>query len=64
MKFEIKSNVRRMGTTAVYATHDQAEAVVISDRIAVMDSGNVGQLVMAQEIFLSLNPQKCVILFC
>jgi ABC-type sugar transport system ATPase subunit len=26
---------------AVYVTHDQAEAMVISDRIAVMDSGNV-----------------------
>jgi ABC-type Fe3+/spermidine/putrescine transport system ATPase subunit len=41
LRFEIKSLVRRMGITSVYVTHDQAEAMVISDRIAVMDSGNV-----------------------
>ena len=44
MRFEIKSLVRRMGITSVYVTHDQAEAMVISDRIAVMDSGNVVQI--------------------
>ncbi len=43
MRFEIKSLVRRMGITSVYVTHDQAEAMVISDRIVVMDSGNVVQ---------------------
>lgn len=51
MRFEIKSLVRRMGITAVYVTHDQAEAMVISDRIAVMDSGNVVQIGNAQEIY-------------
>ena len=51
LRFEIKSLVRRMGITAVYVTHDQAEAMVISDRIAVMDSGNVVQLGTAQEIY-------------
>jgi len=51
MRFEIKSLVRRMGITAVYVTHDQAEAMVISDRIAVMDAGNVVQLGNAQEIY-------------
>jgi iron(III) transport system ATP-binding protein len=51
MRFEIKSLVRRMGITAVYVTHDQAEAMVISDRVAVMDSGNVVQLGTAQEIY-------------
>ncbi len=51
MRFEIKSLVRRMGITAVYVTHDQAEAMVISDRIAVMDSGNVVQLGNPQEIY-------------
>jgi ABC-type Fe3+/spermidine/putrescine transport system ATPase subunit len=35
----------------VYVTHDQAEAMVISDRIAVMDSGNVVQIGTAQEIY-------------
>ncbi len=51
LRFEIKSLVRRMGITSVYVTHDQAEAMVISDRIAVMDSGNVIQLGTAQEIY-------------
>jgi ABC-type Fe3+/spermidine/putrescine transport system ATPase subunit len=51
LRFEIKSLVRRMDITAVYVTHDQAEAMVISDRIAVMDSGNVVQVGTAQEIY-------------
>lgn len=51
MRFEIKSLVRRMGITAVYVTHDQAEAMVISDRIAVMESGNVVQVGTPQDIY-------------
>ena len=51
LRFEIKSLVRRMGITSVYVTHDQAEAMVISDRVAVMDSGNVVQIGTAQEIY-------------
>ena len=51
MRFEIKSLVKRMGITAVYVTHDQAEAMVISDRIAIMDSGDLVQLGTAQDIY-------------
>ncbi len=51
LRFEIKSLIRRMGITSVYVTHDQAEAMVISDRIAVMDSGNVVQIGTAHEIY-------------
>jgi len=51
LRFEIKSLVRRMGITAVYVTHDQAEAMVISDRIAVMNAGNVVQIGSAKEIY-------------
>jgi iron(III) transport system ATP-binding protein len=51
MRFEIKSLIRRMGITAVYVTHDQAEAMVISDRIAVMDSGKVVQVGTPQDIY-------------
>ena len=53
MRFEIKNLVHRMGITSVYVTHDQAEAMVISDRIAVMDSGDIVQLGTAQEIYKS-----------
>jgi len=51
MRFEIKSLVKRMDITAVYVTHDQAEAMVISDRIAVMESGNIVQIGTAEEIY-------------
>jgi iron(III) transport system ATP-binding protein len=51
MRFEIKSLVKRMGITAVYVTHDQAEAMVISDRIAIMDSGDIVQVGTAQDIY-------------
>ncbi|MCX8117470.1 MAG: ABC transporter ATP-binding protein [Desulfobacterota bacterium] len=51
MRFEIKSLVRRMNMTSVYVTHDQAEAMVISDRIAVMDSGNIVQIGPPEEIY-------------
>ncbi len=51
MRFEIKSLVKRMGLTSVYVTHDQAEAMIISDRIAVMESGNIVQIGTAQEIY-------------
>jgi len=51
LRFEIKSLVRRMGITSVYVTHDQAEAMVISDRIAVMDSGNVVQIGIPHDIY-------------
>jgi iron(III) transport system ATP-binding protein len=51
MRFEIKSLVRRMGITSVYVTHDQAEAMVISDRIAVMNAGDVVQIGAPEEIY-------------
>ena len=51
LRFEIKSLVKRMGITSVYVTHDQAEAMVISDRIAVMDAGNVVQIGTARDIY-------------
>ncbi|UCD90019.1 MAG: ABC transporter ATP-binding protein [Desulfobacterales bacterium] len=51
LRFEIKSLVKRMGITSVYVTHDQAEAMVISDRIAVMESGNVVQIGTSHEIY-------------
>ena len=51
LRFEIKSLVRRMGITSVYVTHDQAEAMVISDRIVVMEKGDVVQIGTSQEIY-------------
>lgn len=51
MRFEIKSLVKRMGITSVYVTHDQAEAMVISDRIVVMEKGNIVQIGTPHEIY-------------
>lgn len=44
MEDEFASFHRRTGTTMVYITHDQAEAMALADRIAVMDKGRVLQL--------------------
>ncbi len=41
---EIRSLQRRFGLTAVYVTHDQEEALAVSDRIVVMDKGRIAQV--------------------
>ena len=51
MRFEIRRLHEAFGITTLYVTHDQAEAMVISDRIAVMHKGGVMQLGTAQELF-------------
>ena len=44
LRFELKEIQRKTGVTALYVTHDQAEAVVLGERIAVMNQGRVVQL--------------------
>jgi len=44
MREEIRLLQQRMGITAIYVTHDQAEALAISDRIVVMDRGKIAQI--------------------
>ena len=44
MRVEIVSIQRRLGITTVFVTHDQGEALVMSDRIAVMNHGRIEQL--------------------
>ena len=44
MRFEIKDLQRRFGFTIIYVTHDQAEAMALSDRIMVMSPGRVEQV--------------------
>jgi len=51
MRFEIRRLHETFGITTLYVTHDQAEAMVISDRIAVLDRGRVAQVGSAEEIF-------------
>jgi iron(III) transport system ATP-binding protein len=51
MRFEIRRLHEAFGITTLYVTHDQAEAMVISDRIAVLDRGRVAQVGTADELF-------------
>jgi len=44
MQLELKSIQQETGTTFVYVTHDQEEALTMSDRVAVMNGGNVEQV--------------------
>ncbi|MFN3476100.1 MAG: ABC transporter ATP-binding protein [Candidatus Methylomirabilales bacterium] len=48
---ELKLFQRRIGTTTIYVTHDQVEAMGLGDRIAVMDQGKVRQLGTPQEVY-------------
>jgi spermidine/putrescine transport system ATP-binding protein len=51
MQVELKRLQRDTGITFIFVTHDQDEALSMSDRIAVMDSGKVAQLGTPQEIY-------------
>ena len=44
MQYELKSLHEKLGVTFVYVTHDQGEALTMSDRVAVFDNGIVQQL--------------------
>ncbi|MEY2408540.1 MAG: spermidine/putrescine transport system ATP-binding protein [Verrucomicrobiota bacterium] len=48
---ELHSLQRRLGITFVFVTHDQEEALALSDRIAVMNEGRIEQLGGAQELY-------------
>ena len=51
MRLEIRSLQKRLGITTVYVTHDQAEAMSLSDRIAVMNDGRIEQIGSPTEIY-------------
>ena len=51
MRFEIRRLHERFGITTLYVTHDQAEAMVISDRVAVIQHGRVAQIGAPHELF-------------
>ena len=51
MRTVIKKLQRRLGITTIYVTHDQEEALAISDRIAVMKDGNIMQIGTPGEIY-------------
>src|SRR2546427_2436426 len=52
MRFEIRRLHETFAITTLYVTHDQAEAMVISDRVAALAHGRVAQVGTADEVFL------------
>ncbi|PQO24085.1 spermidine/putrescine ABC transporter ATP-binding protein [Rhodobacteraceae bacterium WD3A24] len=51
MQFEIKHIHENLGVTVVYVTHDQTEALTMSDRIAVFDDGRIQQLATPDDLY-------------
>jgi iron(III) transport system ATP-binding protein len=55
MRWEIRRIVKKAGTTAVYVTHDQAEALAIADRIALMKDGRIAQVGTSRDLYENPN---------
>ncbi|MCC6198245.1 MAG: ABC transporter ATP-binding protein [Burkholderiales bacterium] len=53
MRAELRQLLKRVGVTALYVTHDQEEALTLSDRIAVMDGGAVIETGTPSELYLN-----------
>jgi len=55
LKLELRAEIRRlheeMGFTAVFVTHDQGEAMTLSDRVAVLNKGRIEQIAPPVEVF-------------
>lgn len=51
MRTEIRNIQQRVGITAIYVTHDQSEAMALSDQIIIMNKGVVAQIGTPQEIY-------------
>lgn len=51
MRYEISRLHRRLGTTIIYVTHDQTEAMTMGDRLVVMNAGEIQQIGSPQEVY-------------
>jgi putative spermidine/putrescine transport system ATP-binding protein len=51
MQFEIKELHRQLGVTVVYVTHDQSEALTMSDRVAVFNRGDIAQIAAPKDLY-------------
>ena len=57
MRVELKEPISRLGITAVFVTHDQTEAMSMSDKIAVLNGGTVEQYASPENIYSSPETQ-------
>jgi len=55
IRYEIRRMAKDLKLTAIHVTHDQAEAMSISDRIAVMKKGKIVQIGSPQELYMNPN---------
>lgn len=53
LRYEIRRMAKDLGLTAIHVTHDQSEAMAISDRIAVMKKGKIIQVGTPQELYMT-----------
>jgi putative spermidine/putrescine transport system ATP-binding protein len=51
MQVELRGLLRQLGMTAIFVTNDQEEALALSDRIAVMNTGRIEQLAVPHTIY-------------
>ena len=51
LRFELKELQAGLGITSIYVTHDQTEAMVMADRVAVMQRGKIEQLALPKTIY-------------
>ncbi len=51
MQIELRNPQRRLGITFIYVTHDQGEALSMSDRVAVFNCGRIEQMASARELY-------------
>ena len=51
MQVELRELTRKIGMTSIFVTHDQEEALILSDRVAVMNSGKIEQIGPPDQIF-------------
>jgi iron(III) transport system ATP-binding protein len=51
MRFELRIMQRRLGVTAIYVTHDQGEALTLSDRVVVMNAGRIEQIGTPEQVY-------------
>jgi iron(III) transport system ATP-binding protein len=55
LRYEIRRMAKDLGLTAIHVTHDQSEAMAISDRIALMKQGRIVQVGTPQELYMMPN---------